>query len=100
MEFELKGALKKYRRMRSWRRLMTGAIIPVSLAIPWFNEWGKTDILICVAIGCVVWGVSEIELRLKTMQIRLAGMDDKLYRLIGDEHQGPDDEVISELNDW
>jgi hypothetical protein len=100
MEFELKGALKKYRRMRSWRRFMTGAIIPVSLAIPWFYEFTRTETLICVAIGCVVWGVSEIELRLKTMQIRLAGMDDKLYRLIGDKDHGTDDDLILEMNDW
>jgi hypothetical protein len=100
MEFELKGALKKYRRMRSTRRFFVSSAIPVSAVIPWFLGFGQTDTLLCVALGTVVWGVGEIELRLKTMQIRLAGMDDKLDRLTHDENNQGDDDLILELNDW
>jgi hypothetical protein len=100
MEFELKGALKKYDRLRWWRRITTAAIIPLSFSVPWYFEWGRTDTLICMAIGFVIWGVGEIELRLKTMQLRLAGMSDKLHRLIGDRDHDVDDDFILELNDW
>jgi hypothetical protein len=43
----------------------------------------------------------ELEMRLKTMQIRLAGMNDQLNALSGrDPDQGPDADLILELNDW
>jgi len=98
MEFELKGALKKYRQMRWWRRFWISTAIPISFAIPWFLNFGKTDTLICVAMGVVVWGVGETELRLKTIQVRLAGMNDQLNQLRGDHDAASD--VILELNDW
>jgi hypothetical protein len=44
---------------------------------------------------------SEHEMRLKTIQIRLAGMSDRLNALNRrDPDQGPDDDLILELNDW
>ena len=43
------------------------------------------------------WSVAELEVRLKTMQIRLAGMDDKLDMLAGKEFE---ENLILELNDW
>jgi hypothetical protein len=43
----------------------------------------------------------ELEMRLKTIQIRLAGMSDQLNALSGrDPEQGPDADLILELNDW
>jgi len=100
MEFELKGALKKYSRMRSFRQTAKLFVIPLAFAVPWFYDFGRTDTLICLVGAFVFVGVLETELRLKTMQVRLAGMDDKLHRLIGDEHHNADDNLILELNDW
>lgn len=98
MEFDLKKALKKYNRMRSRRRFAAFAAVPVSIAVAWFYDFGRTDTLIRVAIGMVLWGMAETELRLKTIQVRLAEMDDKLQRLTGDGHSN--DDLLLEFNDW
>jgi hypothetical protein len=78
MEFELKSALKKYRRMRSWRRAgMAAVALGMSIA-PWLLDLGRTDSMICWLGAGALWMVSELEMRLKTIQIRLAGMNDQL----------------------
>src|SRR3954452_5505971 len=98
MEFELKGALKKYSRMRAWRRagmmiFVTGALLATNLF-----DLSRTELLICYIGVFGLWTASELEMRLKTMQIRLAGMSDQLNALTRrDPEQGPDEDLISEL---
>jgi hypothetical protein len=101
MEFELKGALKKYRRMRSWRRAGMAVIAIGAMCAPWLLGLGRIDTLICWLGAFTAWMTGELEMRLKTIQIRLAGMSDQLNSLSGrDPEQGPDDDLILELNDW
>ena len=101
MEFELKGALKKYRRMRSWRRAGMAIVALGAVTAPWFLGLGRTDTLICFLGAFTVPMTGELEMRLKTIQIRLAGMSDQLNGLSRrDPDQGPDADLILELNDW
>jgi hypothetical protein len=101
MEFELKGALKKYRRMRSWRRAGMAIMALGAMTAPWLLDLGRTDTLICWLGAFTLWTAGELEMRLKTIQIRLAGMNDQLNALSGrDPEQGPDADLILELNDW
>jgi len=101
MEFELKGALKKYRRMRSWRRAGMAIMALGTMLAPWLLNLGRTDTLICWLGAFTLGMTSELEMRLKTMQIRLAGMSDQLNALTGrDPDHGPDADLILELNDW
>jgi hypothetical protein len=101
MEFELKGALKKYRRMRSWRRAGVAIMAFGAMSAPWLFDLARTDTLICWLGALTLFMTSELEMRLKTMQIRLAGMSDQLNALTRrDPEQGPDEDLISELNDW
>jgi hypothetical protein len=98
MEFELKGALKKYGRMRAWRRFGIFAVLLVGFTVPWIYSFNRTDTMLCWLLSAVLWGLGETELRLKTMQVRLAGMADKLDRLSGNAAEA--DNLILELNDW
>jgi hypothetical protein len=101
MEFELEGALKKNRRLRSWRRAGTAIVALGAVTAPWLLGLDRTDTLICWLGAITLWMTSEIEMRLKTMQIRLAGMSDRLNAFNRrDQDQGPDDDLILELNDW
>jgi len=101
MEFELKGALKKYRRMRSWRRAGMAIMALGAVFAPWFLGLARTDTLICWLGAFTLWMTGELEMRLKTIQIRLAGMNDQLNAISRrDPEQGPDDDLILELNDW
>ena len=101
MEFELKGALKKYRRMRSWRRGGMAIMALGAMIAPWLLDLGRTDTLICWLGAFTLWTTGELEMRLKTIQLRLAGMSDQLNELSRrDPEQGPDDDFILELNDW
>lgn len=97
MEFELKGALKKYGRMRSWRRIAAGAVALGGINAPWLLDFNRTDSLILWVGVLVFWSIAELEVRLKTIQVRLAGMDDKLEVLTGKE---TNENLILELNDW
>ena len=95
MEFEPRGALKKYRRMRSWRRAGMAIMALCAMSAPWILDLGRTDALICWLGAFTAWMTSELEMRLKTIQI------DQLYALTGtDPDQGPDANLILELNDW
>jgi hypothetical protein len=103
MEFELTGALKKYRRMRSWRRAGMAILALGAIFAPWLLNLGRTDTLICWLGAFTLWMTSELEMRLKTIQIRLAGMSDRLNavsRRDRDRDTGPDDDLILELDDW
>jgi hypothetical protein len=104
MEFEVKGALKKYRRMRTVRSASMAIMALGAISAPWFFDLGQTGGLICWLGAATVWMYWQLEMRLKTMQIRLAGMSDQLNALSPprdpDLEPGPDDDLISELNDW
>lgn len=101
MQFELKGALKKYRRMRSWRRAGIAIVAIGTIAAPWLLDLGRTDTTICYLAAGILWLLSELEMRMKTIQVRLAGMSDQLNALTGrDAELGPDADLILELNDW
>jgi len=64
------------------------------------QSWSN-DTLICWLGAFTLWMTGELEMRLKTIQIRLAGMSDQLNALSGrDPEQGPDADLILELNDW
>ena len=47
MEFKPKCALKKYRRMRSWRRAGMAIVAIGAMSAPWLHDLGRTDGLIC-----------------------------------------------------
>src|SRR5688500_13405376 len=87
MDFTVAGALKKYRRMRGYRRFLIVAAVPFALGMAWFYDFNRTDILISVAIAAVFVSMGETEIRLKTMQNRLAQMADDLDALRGRENQ-------------
>jgi hypothetical protein len=42
MKFELEGALKKYRRMRSWRRAGKAIVSLGAVTAPWLLNLGRT----------------------------------------------------------
>jgi hypothetical protein len=72
-----------------------------AMIAPWLLDLGRTDTLICWLGAFTLWVTGELEMRLKTIQIRLAGMNDQLNALSGrDPDQGPDADLIFELNDW
>jgi hypothetical protein len=72
-----------------------------AVTAPWLLNLGRTDTLICFLGAFTVTMTSELEMRLKTIQIRLAGMSDELNAFSRrDPDQGPDDDLILELNDW
>ena len=97
MHFDLKGALKSYRRMRAWRHCMMFATVIAALVAAWAFALTRTDTLLCLLGALVLVTAGQIEMRLKTMQIRLAGMADEIDRLRGKEDEG---NLILELNDW
>lgn len=72
-----------------------------AMAAPWLLDLGWTDGLICWLGALTLLMTSELEMRLKTIQIRLAGISDQLNALTRrDPDLGPDDDLILELNDW
>jgi hypothetical protein len=97
MHFDLKSALRGYRRMRAWRHIMIMAVVPAAFILPWTFDLNRTESIICGVGALVVAMTGHLEMRLKTMQIRLAGMADELDALRGKEDQG---NLILELNDW
>jgi hypothetical protein len=100
MEFELKGALEKYRKKRSRRRFGAVAFVTAGMTMPWIFSLNQTDTILCWLFALVLWGFAETELRLKTIQIRLAGMADKIDRLSGNDDEPENNNLILELNDW
>ena len=60
MEFELKGPLKKYRRMRSWRRSAAGVIAFGGIAAPaGLLEFNRIDFLDLGGQECLCFGASQ-----------------------------------------
>ena len=62
MEFELKGALKKYRRMRSWRRDGIAIMALGAVTAPWLLGLGRTDTLLCWLGALTLWMTAELEM--------------------------------------
>ena len=96
---DVSGASRSYRRKRSIRGFIVGVVCFGAAFVPWQREFSSTDTLTWfLGIG-IFWLFYQTEIRLKTMQIRLAQMHDALERIGGtadekDEHQ------ISELSDY
>ena len=67
MEFELKGALKKYNRMRSIRQFVMIPVIAAAWGVPWLCGFSKTDMLICLVGALVFLLILGVEIRLKTL---------------------------------
>ena len=63
MELELKGALKKYRRIKAWRSFGLGLAILITIAVPWLLEFNHTDTLICVLGALMLMLVAQLEMR-------------------------------------
>src|SRR4051812_38856927 len=97
MEFTLKGALKTYKRMRGLRIFAINLAAAAGLGVPWLFDLTRTETIMCV-VGAMVFAMAgHLEIRLKVIQVRLAGMADELDALRGKE---PADNLILELNDW
>ena len=98
---DVSGAQKSYRRKRSRRGLFYGAFALVLAFVPWHYGWGLTDKLIWYVGLFVAYLYYQTEIRLKTMQIRLAQMHDALERIGGTaDPDQKDDNYISELSDY
>lgn len=91
---EVSGALRSYRRKRSRRGFFVGAIAVGVWFAPVFGA-PPTIAAICALGGFILWMFWETEKRLKTMQIRLARMHDKLEQISGTNFE--DEHLISEL---
>lgn len=97
MEFTLKAALKSYRRQRGWRLFAINATPIAAIAIPWWYDFSRTEIILCV-VGAMLFVVAgHLEMRLKTVQVRLAGMADDIVELRGKESEN---NLMLELIDW
>lgn len=94
---DLKVALKKYRRMRGWRRFSMYLVGAAAFFVPIVAQFNQTDSLIFVLGALVVILCGNLELRLKTIQIRLAEMADEIEALGGKE---PENNLALELSDW
>jgi len=75
-----KGALKTYRRMRSRRRAVMAIFAIGVMFATGPLDLSRTDALICYVGVFGLWTARELEMRLKTMQIRLAQMSDRLRK--------------------
>jgi hypothetical protein len=96
---DVSGALRSYRRKRSRRGFIVGVLSIGAAVVPWVREFSSTDTLIWfLGIG-IFWLFYQSELRLKTMQVRLAQMHDALERIAGTANE-KDEHLISELSDY
>jgi len=98
MKLNLRDARKKYRRMRTWRGFVLAGVVGLGLAAPSYFGLARTDSLICWLGAALFVLLGHLELRLKTIQVRLAAMDDELTVLRGKESD--DANLILELSDW
>jgi hypothetical protein len=73
MEFELKGAMKKYRRMRSLRRTGMAVIALGATFAPWLLDLGRTDTLICWLGASTALMTSELGIGRQLTAFRAAG---------------------------
>jgi hypothetical protein len=99
---EVRAALRKHGRRMEWRRVAP-FIIGLSMgAYSWFFEIDHQTNLFVGLAWTVFMMTNFLELRLKTMQVRLAQMDDKLDKLSrpADPSDMRDDSLLSELCDW
>jgi hypothetical protein len=83
------------------RRAWVAALLPFGAALlSWLGGLNNTQKLIIVVGACVLAGLLYIDVRLKTMQVRLAQMHDQIKH--GEWTRDPDnrEETISELSGW
>jgi hypothetical protein len=101
MNIELTEALKAHHQRLNWRMLPAATLPVVSISLArWLFDLNSTQQRI-VAIGAFVGSaILQIECRLKTMQIRLARMEDQIRH--GEWIRDPEnhDHQISELSGW
>lgn len=97
MDDALRSALRGHRRRRVFRNFLAGASLPGALLVSLFYDFNRTETLIVAGIGLMFASIIYLEVCLKTVQIRLAGMEDKLDRIAGNEDEG---NFLSELSDW
>ena len=92
------AAHRNYRRSRSLRRTGMAIMAFGAISAPWFFELGRTDTLICWLGAFNVLTLGELEIRLKTAQVRLAIINDELRALRGlEDYQTPDDNLITDF---
>jgi hypothetical protein len=97
MEIQTEAALRQYRRMRVWRRLLFLVIALAGIGVPWILDYSRTDNLICLTGASMMYLFGELELRLKTMQVRLAAISDEIDVLRGKQSER---KLMAELQDW
>lgn len=95
---DVREALRSYSRKRSTRGFIFGVFCLGAASVPWVREFSSTDTLIWLLGVGIFWLFYQTELRLKTMQVRLAEMHDALERIAGTAH-GKDEHLINELSD-
>ena len=95
---EYKAAMRSYQRKRSLRGFLTGVMcIGIALAPSVFDLQPPSQ-LICYLGAATLWFYYQTEIRLKTMQIRLAQMHDILEKFAGTAER-KDENYIGELTD-
>jgi hypothetical protein len=90
----LSMALKSYNRKRTLKGFFVGAIALAAFVVPWIIGMPPTIIAICILGGVLFKSFWEMERRLKTMQLRLAMIYDKLDASKHNEH------LMGELTDY
>ena len=75
-EEHLKDAYKEYRRFRRIRQLSFSIVALIATVFPWYFDFARTETFIWF-LGLFVVSNFEAQFwRLKTMQVRLADMDE------------------------
>jgi hypothetical protein len=100
---QLTKALKKFRRMHSWRvSLATSAPLLVFLPVWLFVDHPtRTEMMILGTWALTFPVIGWLEIRLKVVQNKLAAMHDELNDLSGrDPLNGRHGYSISEFSDW
>lgn len=82
---DVREALRSYSRKRSTRGFIFGVFCLGAASVPWVREFSSTDTLIWLLGVGIFWLFYQTELRLKTMQVRLAEMHDALMGVVAPE---------------
>jgi hypothetical protein len=101
MDVELAAALKAHRRRVELRMYAVPAIAAAgALFAPWAFDLNGTQQMILWVGALVTTATFQIECRLKTIQVRLAQMDDQIR--YGEWRRDPDnhEKMLSEISDW
>ena len=97
---QMRGALRGHRRRRELR-----AVAPFIFAVcagvwSWFFEYDHQTNLLLSLVWVIFVLTNSLELRLKTMQVRLATIADQLDKLAGQPTPELGDNLLAELSDW